>query len=62
MDITKIHKNEIVTNKNKYINNRQYKFVNSINESNLIEYELYVYLLYILRVKNNIKLNIEAYK
>ena len=40
MYITKIHKNEIVTNEKNYIDNRQYKFVTSINESNLIEYEL----------------------
>lgn len=39
MEITKIYKNEIVTNK-KYVNNRQYKFVNTINESNLLEYKL----------------------
>lgn len=40
MNITKIHKNEIVTNENKYIDNREYKFVTSIDVSNLIEYEL----------------------
>lgn len=39
MEITKIYKNQIVTNQ-KYVNNRQYKFVNTINELNLINYEL----------------------
>lgn len=40
MNITRIHKNEIITNENKYTDNRQYKFVTSIDVPNLIEYEL----------------------
>lgn len=40
MNVTKIHKNKIVTNKKNYVDNREYLFVTTINESNLIEYEL----------------------
>ena len=39
MDITKIHKDQIVTNKKKP-SNRQYKYTNKITKSELIEYEL----------------------
>jgi hypothetical protein len=36
----KINKNNIVTNKTNYIDNRQYNFVSQLDESNLIKYVL----------------------
>lgn len=36
----KIHKNLIITHKNNYVDNREYKFVNSIDETNLVKKQL----------------------